>query len=208
MDGNDGKTIVTAQRTENGVDLGIDKAGSRDSGLQVIQANHVYRATKPVEGILDTTDEGLQILPPDDLLIRVAGITQHSLNRWGRRYSVCVRAAPKSTCMSRPGGVSTRAKTRDSRSFLFDGVIRSIEAMLQCCQIRLACNPSSSFFWMKRLHELRRPGGRLGRFCSPEPGANSGPCRADELFLARSADTSRNFPDSGTFELDSRQHTD
>ena len=102
MDGNDGKTIVTAQRTENGVDLGIDKAGSRDSGLQVIQANHVYRATKPVEGILDTTDEGLQILPPDDLLIRVAGITQHCLEQVGATVPARFRFVSELLCQSPP----------------------------------------------------------------------------------------------------------
>ena len=190
MDGNDGKTIVTAQRTENGVDLGIDKAGSRDSGLQVIQANHVYRATKPVEGILDTTDEGLQILPPDDLLIRVAGITQHCLEQVGAtvpaRFGLCQSCFAK-VHLHVPTGWSFHP-SEDSWTLgfelsakPFDGVIRSIEAMLQNQVLPdpLGMQPQLKLlldFLPKRLTRaaqtrgplwpllLTRAGGHFGRF--------------------------------------------
>ena len=69
MDGQHGEAVVASERTEDGIDLGIHEAGPGDPGLEVIQPNDLHTTSKGVQSVLDTADERLQVLPPDDFLI-------------------------------------------------------------------------------------------------------------------------------------------
>ena len=86
MDRQDGETVVPAECTEDGIDLGIDKASTGDTGLEVIQPDHLHGASKVVKSILDTANESLQVLPPDDFFIGVARVAQNGLEHVGGVY--------------------------------------------------------------------------------------------------------------------------
>ena len=49
MDRQDGETVVPAECTEDGIDLGIDKASTGDTGLEVIQPDHLPRSLQSRE---------------------------------------------------------------------------------------------------------------------------------------------------------------
>ena len=123
MDGQDGETVVQAECTEDGIDRGIDKASTGDTNLEVLQPDPLQGASNVVKSILDTANESLQILPPDDFFMGVARAAQDGLEHVGTavttRFGASQAPLPKSICMSRPGGVSTRAKTRGISSFSF-----------------------------------------------------------------------------------------
>ena len=83
MDGQHGE--AASERSENGIDLGIHEAGPGDPGLEVIQPNDLHTTSKGVQSVLDTADERLQVLPPENFFIGVPRVAKDGLDRWGRR---------------------------------------------------------------------------------------------------------------------------
>ena len=140
MDGQDGETIVPAECTEDGIDLGIDKASTGDTGLKVIQPDHLHAASKVVKSILDTANESLQVLPPDDFFIGVTRVAQNGLEHVGTAVTTRFGASQGSLAK-----VDLHVLTRwsfhprkDSWTLGFqlsteplDGVVSSIETMLE-----------------------------------------------------------------------------
>ena len=115
MDRQDGETVVPAECTEDGIDLGIDKASTGDTGLEVIQPDHLHGASKVVKSILDTANESLQVLPPDDFFIGVARVAHNGLEHVGT--AVTTNAPTSSSGRSgsrRPAGPSTRTSVGEA----------------------------------------------------------------------------------------------
>ena len=190
MDRQDGETVVPAECTEDGIDLGIDKASTGDTGLEVIQPDHLHGASKVVKSILDTANESLQVLPPDDFFIGVARVAQNGLEHVGTAVTTRFGAS-QGTLAEVDLHVLTGWSfhpSKDSWTLGFqlstkplDGVVSSIETMLedQLLPDPLGLQSLQEFLLNllpKGLTEamqtrgppgpllLTRPGGHFGRF--------------------------------------------
>ena len=114
------RAVMGRERTDLGVELGLEPVGFLDCGAKVVEDQAPGRAAEMIERILKTTNEVLGRLSRDRLAVRLAGVTQDDAKDVGLApLAIGPRSGapvPKSTWASSPGSDSKRRTGRSSRS--------------------------------------------------------------------------------------------
>ncbi len=119
----DGETVVPPSALKTALTSGSTKQARVIPDLR-LSSRTIHGASKVVKSILDTANESLQVLSPDDFLIGVARVAQHGLEHVGTAVTTrrCESGHLYRSRSAGPDRVEFPPEQRDSRLSAFDRI--------------------------------------------------------------------------------------